>query len=93
VYREPEGPGIRVDTGVTEGSDISVFYDPMVAKLITTGHNRDTALNTMGSALDRWDDTSAGAALEMVVCGTCETCETLNSPTGRIDCAAVFLAR
>lgn len=54
VYREPEGPGIRVDTGVTEGSEISVFYDPMVAKLITTGHNRDAALNTLGSALDRF---------------------------------------
>jgi acetyl/propionyl-CoA carboxylase alpha subunit len=58
VYREPEGPGIRVDTGVTEGSEISVFYDPMVAKLITTGHNRDAALNTMGSALDRWEGTA-----------------------------------
>jgi hypothetical protein len=54
VYREPEGPNIRVDTGVTEGSEISVYYDPMVAKLITTGQTRDAALNTMGAALDRW---------------------------------------
>jgi len=54
VYREPEGPGIRVDSGVTEGSEISVYYDPMVAKLITTGPTRDSALNTMGQALDRW---------------------------------------
>lgn len=54
VYREPEGPGIRVDTGVTEGSEISVYYDPMVAKLITTGATREAALNTMGAALDRF---------------------------------------
>jgi hypothetical protein len=42
-----------VDTGVTEGSEISVYYDPMVAKLITTGATREAALNTMGAALDR----------------------------------------
>lgn len=53
MYREPEGPNIRVDTGVAEGSEISVYYDPMVAKLITTGQTRETALDTMGLALDR----------------------------------------
>eukprot|EP00775_Hariotina_reticulata_P007145 gene7145-7360_t len=54
VYREPEGPDIRVDSGVVEGSDISVHYDPMVAKLITSGPNRQAALDRMEGALDRF---------------------------------------
>jgi propionyl-CoA carboxylase alpha chain len=53
VYREPEGPGIRVDSGVVEGSEISIYYDPMVAKLVTSGDTRSQALQRMGSALDR----------------------------------------
>jgi acetyl/propionyl-CoA carboxylase alpha subunit len=53
VYQEPEGPDIRVDSGVVEGSDISVHYDPMVAKLITSGPNRQAALERMHGALDR----------------------------------------
>ncbi len=47
-YREPsEGPAVRVDTGVYEGAEISMFYDPMIAKLVTHGdgparrHHRD----------------------------------------------------
>ena len=42
-YREPQGPGIRVDAGVTEGQHISVHYDPMIAKVITSGEPRDAA--------------------------------------------------
>ena len=34
AYREPRGPGVRVDSGVTAGSEISGLYDPMIAKLI-----------------------------------------------------------
>ena len=34
LYREPQGPGIRVDSGVVEGGEIPVHYDPMIAKLI-----------------------------------------------------------
>ena len=36
-YEEPSGEGVRVDSGVVEGSDISMFYDPMISKLITHG--------------------------------------------------------
>lgn len=37
-YKEPNHyPGVRVDSGVTEGSDISMFYDPMISKLVTHG--------------------------------------------------------
>ncbi len=42
-YREPQGPGIRVDAGVREGQHISVHYDPMIAKVITSGETRDAA--------------------------------------------------
>ena len=43
LYREPAGPGVRVDAGVVEGDEISVHYDPMIAKLITSGDTRDAA--------------------------------------------------
>ena len=51
-YREPAGPLVRVDSGVYEGAEISVFYDPMIAKLITCGDSRDQAIATMRAALD-----------------------------------------
>ncbi len=43
LYREPAGPGIRVDSGVREGGEISVHYDPMIAKLIVWGESREQA--------------------------------------------------
>ncbi len=52
-YRPPREDGtIRVDTGVEEGSEISRFYDPMLAKLVTYGKDRDAAVTRMGEALD-----------------------------------------
>jgi acetyl-CoA carboxylase biotin carboxylase subunit len=51
VYHEPSGPGIRVDSGVTEGQAVSVHYDPMLAKLITWGATRQQALHKMRWAL------------------------------------------
>ena len=42
-YREPQGPGIRVDSGVHAGAEISVHYDPMLAKLIVYAENREAA--------------------------------------------------
>lgn len=42
-YREPRGPGVRVDAGVAEGQDITVHYDPMIAKVITSGETREAA--------------------------------------------------
>jgi len=44
LYREPSGPGIRVDSGVEEGANVPVQYDPMLAKLIASGPNRDAAI-------------------------------------------------
>jgi acetyl/propionyl-CoA carboxylase alpha subunit len=43
LYREPQGPGIRVDSGVTTGTAVSVYYDPMLAKLIVWGESREAA--------------------------------------------------
>jgi acetyl-CoA carboxylase biotin carboxylase subunit len=49
--RVPSGPGIRDDSGVTEGSVISVHYDPMISKLCTWGETRDQAIGRMRRAL------------------------------------------
>lgn len=55
TYRPPEEDDVvRVDTGVTEGSQISMFYDPMVAKLITYGPTREDAIDAQIDALDRY---------------------------------------
>jgi acetyl/propionyl-CoA carboxylase alpha subunit len=43
LYREPSMPGIRIDTGVAEGGEIGVHYDPLVAKLVAFGETRDAA--------------------------------------------------
>ncbi|MEO7201394.1 MAG: acetyl-CoA carboxylase biotin carboxylase subunit, partial [Candidatus Tumulicola sp.] len=48
----PEGPGIRLDSGVAAGSDVSVYYDPMLAKLIVYGSDRAAAIARMDAALD-----------------------------------------
>lgn len=51
VYQRPEGAGVRVDDGFEEGMDIPIYYDPMIAKLITHGNTRLEAINKMKSAI------------------------------------------
>jgi len=51
-YRAPEGENVRVDTGVYEGGEISMHYDPMIAKLVAFGADRDQAIHTAAHALD-----------------------------------------
>jgi propionyl-CoA carboxylase alpha chain len=54
-YRQPKpGPDVRVDTGVFEGGEISMFYDPMIAKLCTYGKTRLEAVDRMRRALDEF---------------------------------------
>lgn len=53
-YREPRGRSARVDTGVQEGTLIPMYYDPMIAKLITHGRTRADAIREMQEALDRY---------------------------------------
>ncbi|MFQ3665092.1 MAG: acetyl-CoA carboxylase biotin carboxylase subunit, partial [Sphingomonadaceae bacterium] len=54
-YREPAAtPGLRIDSGVVEGSEISMFYDPMIAKVITHAATRAEAAAAQVDALDRF---------------------------------------
>jgi acetyl-CoA carboxylase biotin carboxylase subunit len=48
----PAGPGIRLECGVAEGVEVSVHYDPLLAKLIATGRDREEAIARMSGALD-----------------------------------------
>ncbi|HUR82811.1 MAG TPA: hypothetical protein VM733_18775, partial [Thermoanaerobaculia bacterium] len=51
AYREPSGPGVRVDAGVMRGSEIGVNFDPMLAKLICFAETRDAAIDRVARAL------------------------------------------
>ena len=51
----PEGPGIRVDAGVETGDDISIYYDPMIAKLCAHGMNRAQAMERLRRAIDEYE--------------------------------------
>jgi propionyl-CoA carboxylase alpha subunit len=53
-YLPPSGEGVRLDDGVYEGAEISVYYDPMIAKLAVHGPNRDAAVDRLRGALDRF---------------------------------------
>ena len=53
-YREPQGEGVRVDSGVYEGGEVSMHYDPMISKLITYGDDRGQAIDRMVDALDAY---------------------------------------
>jgi acetyl-CoA/propionyl-CoA carboxylase biotin carboxyl carrier protein len=54
-YREPAGPGVRVDSGVEPGSEVTPMYDPMVAKLIVWDVNREHATRRMLRALSEYE--------------------------------------
>ncbi|MGB8658159.1 MAG: acetyl-CoA carboxylase biotin carboxylase subunit [Candidatus Zixiibacteriota bacterium] len=53
-YWEPSGPGIRVDSGLYEGAEVSLYYDPLVAKLLAWGKDRDEAIQRMKRALSEY---------------------------------------
>lgn len=54
-YRVPEGEGIRVDNGFEEGMEIPIYYDPMMAKLITYGKTREAAIEQMLQAISVYE--------------------------------------
>ena len=55
VYKLPEGPGIRVDNGFEQGMDVPIYYDPMLAKLITYGKTREEAIELMKEAIANYE--------------------------------------
>ena len=53
-YSEPEGPGVRIDSGIALGSEITMHYDPIMAKLIVHAPDRNTAITKMTDALEQF---------------------------------------
>jgi len=53
-WRPPAGPGLRVDCGVEEGQEVSIHYDPMLAKLVAWGPDRDASLRRLEVALSQF---------------------------------------
>ncbi len=58
--------GVRVDAGVEEGGEVSIFYDPMIAKLVTWGTTRDEAADLQIAALDRFEIEGLGHNIDFV---------------------------
>lgn len=54
TYSPPKGPGVRVDDGFEQGMDIPIYYDPMIAKLVTYGKDRKEAIDRMVRAIDEY---------------------------------------
>jgi acetyl-CoA carboxylase biotin carboxylase subunit len=54
AYFPPQGPKVRVDNGVSVGDEITIYYDPLMAKVITWGHNRIEAIESMRRALNEF---------------------------------------
>ncbi|AYL95043.1 acetyl-CoA carboxylase biotin carboxylase subunit [Mucilaginibacter celer] len=63
TYITPKGPGVRVDDGFEQGMEIPIYYDPMIAKLITYGSTRQEAINRMVRAIDEYKITGITTTL------------------------------
>lgn len=63
TYKRPQGLGVRVDDGFEEGMDIPIYYDPMIAKLVTFGKDREEAINRMIRAIDDYQITGVETTL------------------------------
>ncbi|MEY3398498.1 MAG: hypothetical protein RL220_1092 [Bacteroidota bacterium] len=64
TYRKPSGPGVRVDDGFEEGMDIPIYYDPMIAKLITHAGTREEAIMRMVRAIHDYQITGVSTTLD-----------------------------
>jgi len=63
TYITPKGNGVRVDDGFEQGMDIPIYYDPMIAKLITYGKNREEAIERMVRAIEEYQITGIATTL------------------------------
>ena len=63
TYSTPKGNGVRVDDGFEKGMEIPIYYDPMIAKLITYGKDREEAIERMVRAIEEYDITGIETTL------------------------------
>ncbi|MCJ8292503.1 MAG: acetyl-CoA carboxylase biotin carboxylase subunit [Crocinitomicaceae bacterium] len=63
-YRIPTGDGVRVDDSFAEGMDIPIYYDPMIAKLVTWGEDRETAIKKCLKAIDDYQISGVKTTLD-----------------------------
>ncbi|QQL50639.1 acetyl-CoA carboxylase biotin carboxylase subunit [Mucilaginibacter ginkgonis] len=63
TYKAPQGPGVRVDDGFEQGMEVPIYYDPMIAKLITYGSDRAEAIERMIRAIDEYQITGITTTL------------------------------
>jgi len=63
TYVRPQGPGVRVDDGFEQGMDIPIYYDPMIAKLVTFGQDRTEAIARMLRAIEEYQITGIQTTL------------------------------
>jgi acetyl-CoA carboxylase, biotin carboxylase subunit len=63
TYITPKGPGVRVDDGFEQGMEIPIYYDPMIAKLVTYGKDRAEAIDRMIRAIDEYQITGIATTL------------------------------
>jgi len=64
TYVRPQGPGVRVDDGFEQGMDIPIYYDPMIAKLVTYGADRQQAIARMLRAIEEYQITGIETTLK-----------------------------
>lgn len=64
TYVRPQGSGVRVDDGFEQGMDIPIYYDPMIAKLITFGKDRTEAIHKMKRAIEEYEITGIATTLD-----------------------------
>ncbi|RYD80041.1 MAG: acetyl-CoA carboxylase biotin carboxylase subunit [Sphingobacteriales bacterium] len=63
TYKTPKGNGVRVDDGFEQGMEIPIYYDPMIAKLITFGKDREEAIQRMVRAIEEYEITGIETTL------------------------------
>ncbi|MFF5379738.1 acetyl-CoA carboxylase biotin carboxylase subunit [Pedobacter suwonensis] len=63
TYKTPQGNGVRVDDGFEQGMEIPIYYDPMIAKLVTYGKDRGEAMERMIRAIEEYDITGIETTL------------------------------